>query len=160
MHMYEIAMALREALENIEVDEDGVVTGMEAYELLEGDFTEKMEALAIVFKEESARADALKAELKALQGRVKACERKAESFKNYMTNMLQITGEKSMETARVKLSFRKSTAVEVDEDKLPRQWMVAKTTYAPDKKLLKESLEKGEYIPGAQLVVKENLQIK
>jgi hypothetical protein len=66
-----------------------------------------------------------------------------------------------IETPLIKLSFRKSESVEVDDiNSLPAMYKTIKLTETPDKKLIKDSLKLGKEIPGCKLVENNNLQIK
>jgi len=58
------------------------------------------------------------------------------------------------------LTSRKSQAVEIDdEEALPFEWLAHKTTSQPDKAAIKEALEAGHLIPGAQLVSRRSWRI-
>ena len=72
-----------------------------------------------------------------------------------------LVGASKFETAKVKLSFRASEAVEItDQNEIPKDFLVEKVTVAPDKAAIKAAIKNGIYIPGAEIVRKENLQIK
>ena len=88
---------------------------------------------------------------------MKIAENKAASLRNWLSNALCT---QSFETARVRISFRKSTATEINAELLPKKWNVKKITYTPDKAAIKAALLAGESIKGAQLVERQNIQIK
>ena len=59
----------------------------------------------------------------------------------------------------VAVSYRKSTAVEItDLDALPFAYTV--TEIKPDKERIAAALKNGETVPGAELVERNNIQIK
>ena len=59
------------------------------------------------------------------------------------------------------ISYRKSTAVEIDESKLPATWMrEIPATNVVDKVAITKALKSGEKIAGAVLVERNNIQIK
>jgi hypothetical protein len=60
----------------------------------------------------------------------------------------------------LKLSIRRSEAVEVDDNFDDDIYMVKKVTYTPDKTRLKEAIKRGESIQGVILKENYNLQIK
>lgn len=72
-----------------------------------------------------------------------------------------LRGEK-IETAEHSFSFRKSTAVNVlNPDALPESFRrIIPEKWEPDKVALGKALKAGEFIPGAELEERLNLQIK
>lgn len=83
-------------------------------------------------------------------------EKKAE----YLKSLLQysLNGQK-FESIANKITYRKSVAVNVtDADKLPEDFIIIERK--PNKKAIKEALEEGEIIDGAELVKNINIQIK
>ena len=87
----------------------------------------------------------------------KTKERQAESLKAYID--LNLEGQE-LETARVKLSYRKSTSVYIKNEKIiPKDYKEKQ----PDKilkALISKALKSGIKIKGAELQEKQNLQIK
>ena len=79
-------------------------------------------------------------------------------MKEAISNALQNYGIEKIETPLVKMSFRKSSSVEVDETKLNQKWF--KYVATPDKTLIKQAIKEGEVIDGAEIVEKLNLQVK
>lgn len=114
-----------------------------------------IENLLLGYKNNTAEAEAIKAEVKRLTARMKACEKQAERMKAAAEDALQ--GEK-FHTARVAVSWRKSTATEVDETICPKRWMVVKT--APDKKAIAAALKAGQKIKGCKLVERMSMSVR
>lgn len=159
--LYEMTMERRNALDNIEVDENGELIGLEALEALDLQIADKTEACGIVIKELKAQAEMIAAEEKALKERKESKIHKAEKLTEYVANMMLMNDMPSLETARVKMSFRKSEAVVVtDEALIPKDYMVETVTVKPDKVGLKKAIKSGEDIPGVVLETRSNLQIK
>lgn len=151
MTLYEIEIAIANC-----IDEDGEIVDVEKLEALQMERESKLENVALWIKNLNAEADALKAEKNALYARQKSAENKAERLKEYLANALN--GDK-LKTTRVAVSFRKSTAVEVDPlAELPEQF--TKIRVEPDKTELKKALASGELVEGAKLVERVNLVIK
>ena len=73
---------------------------------------EKIDGIALYIEELGVNAAALKAKADALTKRAKAMESKAQRLKDYLTAVLN--GEK-YESTSVKISYRKTTSVVVDE---------------------------------------------
>jgi len=161
MTLYENMIQYKDKLDNLEFDEDGCVIGQEELDALEGAFDEKAEQVGIYIKNLGATEDAVAAEIKNLQARKKSLENKQEWLKDYLGSMLTAVGKKDFETGKVKLSFRKSVSVEVDESaQLDEKYLTIKTTTAPNKTAIKDALKNGEEIEGCQLVEKQNIQVK
>lgn len=130
----------------------------ENLDALEVERTAKLEAVACFVKDLEADAAAIRAEEKALAERRQVKERKAERMRAYIADSMAMLGDTKLETARVALSFRRSEAVELDEALLPSEWFVIKQS--PDKAGIKKALKAGVHVAGAQLVERQNLQIK
>lgn len=160
--LYEIKNEYLNVLNNIEFDEEtGEILNLEELEEMESAFDEKTEAVALYIKEQVALAEAIKAEEKSLYERRKRMENKSERLKTYLAESLVEVGRDKFETPKCKLSFRKSTSVEIpDESLIPKEYLKETITYNPDKTLIKEDIKNGVIVEGASLVEKRNLQIK
>ena len=158
--LYEISTAYLEVLENLEEDENGEINLL-PLEDVNAELSDKLENVSLYIKNCKAMAKSIKEEEDNLYARRKAYENKAERLKEYLALCMQIVGASRFESARVKLSFRSSEAVEItDMDEIPSDFMVEKVSVAPDKNAIKAAIKNGIYIPGAEIVRKENLQIK
>ena len=74
---------------------------------------------------------------------------------------MQLFEVDKIESPLLKISFRASESVEIDDvDSIPAEYMVTKTTTQPDKVKLKSAIKAGELIIGAHIQVNKNLQIK
>lgn len=161
MTLYEISEQYRTVLENIEVDENGELIGIEQLEELEGQLKDKTEACGIIIKELKAEAEMIAAEEKALKERKESKIKRAERLTQYVSDMMLMNGMPSLETGKVKMGFRKSEAVVVtDETLIPHDYMIETITVKPDKVGLKKAIKGGEDIPGVVLETRSNLQIK
>jgi hypothetical protein len=120
-------------------------------------YQEKMENCGLIVKNYLAEAEVIRNEEKALAVRRRSLESRAEWLKKYMSNNMDM-GE-VFETARVRVSFRKSDAVEIiSVTDVPDECCVV--TREPSKSVIKERLKSGQEVPGARLVEKWNLQVK
>ena len=152
--LYEI----NEHLLNLTDSETGEITDWSAFEALQLARDEKIENIALYHKNLLAEAAALKAEEKSFAERRKRAENKAESLKRYLDSALQ--GQKFTST-KVAISYRKSTSVEVDETKLPANWLrEIPATHVVDKVEIARALKAGETVEGATLITNNNIQIK
>ena len=109
MNIYEIDNAMFSLID----EETGEIKDYEAFEELQMQREEKIENTALWYKNLIAESKAIREEEKALAERRKSLEHRAESLKNFVNQTLQ--GNK-FATSKVAISYRKSTAVEVDDE--------------------------------------------
>lgn len=136
---------------------------------------EKIDGIASFIKNLESDVEAIKNEKKNLDARIKAKENLIERLKhsiNRHVNLLYMdrdTNEVDMdkvnkwkfETARNKISYRKSESVNVvDETKLPKKFYEKITTIKADKKAIKDAIKNGDKVNGAVLETNLNIQIK
>jgi hypothetical protein len=115
MKLYEINAAL-EAL----VDPDtGELMDYDAFEALNLAREEKIEGMALWYKDMVAEAKAIKEEADSLTARRKALENRADRLKSYLD--YQLGGEK-FQTARCSLTYRKTSSLQVEDGEKLAQW--------------------------------------
>lgn len=137
----------------------GEIIDIVALEKLKIDRDTKISNIACWIKNLRAEVEAVKQERKAFMERERVCTNKMEALKEYLAYCLQ---GKKYSDAKVAISYRKSEAVEVDEDyipDIPEEYM----RYAePEVSLtaVKEALKAGIEVPGCQLVQRTNIQIR
>ena len=160
MKLYEIAPALRFALDDIVVDEEtGEILNADALHAVEAQAAEKIEATALYLRELDAEAKAAKDEADRMIARVKSMQKRSDYLKAMLLDALHATGK--VKTARVTVSIRTSKAIEVaDGVTLPDVFVTVRTTTTPNKTALKEAIEAGADIEGVRLVERESVQIK
>ena len=153
-NLYEI----NEAIKNTIDLDTGEIVDFEAFENLQMERNEKIENIGLWIKNLNADAAAYKAEKDSFAEKQRRAENKAESLKKYLDSVL--AGSK-FNTTRVSISYRKSTSVEVDESKLPAKWMrEIPASYVADKVEIIKALKAGENIEGAELIERNNINIK
>lgn len=162
--LYELDRAVWEVLEHDMVfdEETGEIVWDESnLDQLVAELDTKRENVGLFIKNLTAEVEMFKAEEKNLKERRQAKEKKIERLKDYLTRSMELTGDKLLETPRVKLSFRKSTSVVVEDlDKLPEEYVKVKTEKSADKTALKKAIQGGAEIVGAEIKETQNLQIK
>ena len=137
--------------------ETGEVIDLEALEQLELERSEKIRNIALWIKNLKSDVTALDAEEKAFKARKDAAKRKAEQLSGYLASVLN--GEKVTGTDFA-ISWRKSTAVNVlDEKALPPTFLVPQPPKV-DKTGISKALKNGEAVSGAELVERQNMTIK
>ena len=159
--LYEINNAILECCDT----ETGEILDFERLEQLQLEKAQKIEGVALYIKNLEAETAALKTEETALAERRKAKENKAKRLKEFLVNAL--AGQK-FETARVRLSFRSSTGVEIDDELTLLTWLeknhqdhcIKYKMPEISKSEVGKLLKAGQEIPGAALVERSNLQMK
>ena len=139
MNIYEIDNAMFSLID----EETGEIKDYEAFEELQMQREEKIENTALWYKNLVA-------------------ENKAENLKNFINRTLQ--GNK-FATPKVAISYRKSTAVEVDDEFIDYAMknnsdLLTYKQPEPNKAVIKEMLQGGFDIPHAELTVRNNMSIK
>lgn len=167
MKLYEIAndyLALMQAIDNDEIPEEAISDTLEA---ITGEIEVKADNIACLLKNLDADIVAIKTEEVRLAERRKAKENTRERVKQYLSDTLQRMGIDKIETARNKISFRKSESVEVLDEQTFLKWAQENrddllTYSAPkvNKTEVKKALKSGVEIEGAQLVSNMNIQLK
>ena len=152
--LYEINQQL---LDTMDLD-TGEIINTEKFDELQLERNEKLENVALWYKNLLSEAAAYKAERDVFAEKQKRAEAKADSLKKYLDSALN--GSK-FETVKVNVSYRKSTSVEVvDQTLIPEQYLRTVTTVSPDKTEIAKALRVGELVDGVQLKTTENIQIK
>lgn len=154
MNLYEIDQAIMDCIDY----ETGEILDAERLDALQMERNSKIEGVACWIKNLTADALAYKAEKEAFAEREKKALKKAEELKEWLSMAL---GGQKFNTWRCAVSFRRSEAVEIeDETLLPPELKTEKITYSPNKTAIKEAIKAGQDIPGAQLVERMNPTIK
>lgn len=162
MTLYELKENFLAALDGITVDEDtGEALGLDALDAVSAGLDEKLEQTALYRKSVAAEADAIRAEIEALTERLRAKQKKLTVLDGYIGETMRAVGKERLDTARVALSFRSSEKVEAtDEAAIPAAYWRETVKREIDKAKIKAAIRAGETVPGAEIVRKQNLQIK
>ena len=160
--LYEISADFLAALDAMEVDPDtGELLNADRLDAISAAFEEKAEATALYIKNLTAFVGDVKAEEAALAERHKSAEKRVENLKGLLASSMLTVGRDKVETARAKISFRKSTQVQIDDEAaLPPDFVTTTVTTKPDKTAIKKAIQAGQTVSGAALVENQNLQIK
>ena len=140
--------------------ETGEILDLEWLNKLQMDRSRKIENILLWIKNLESDAEQIKAEEKALADRRKAAEKKAESLRGYISDVLQ--GEK-FSSPKVAVTWRKSEAVIVDDVEMMEELSDDYLIYddpKPDKTKIKAALKDGVRIPGCHLEKRNNMVIR
>lgn len=124
-------------------------------------FDEKIDGISGYIKNLDSLNDGIKKEIDNLSKRKKENEKKIKSLKEYVLMMFDYEGIKKYETAKNKLSTRKSKSVNIlDEDLISSDFKKCKEMWSIDKVAIKAAISNGKKVDGAELVENTNLTLK
>lgn len=162
--LYELTEELEQAYDLFveSADEDGVIPDdvMEAFNKVSAMFDEKVAGMGQMIKRIESKIDICKKEEERIYKIRKSFEKKIEYLKSYIINNMQAVGKKKVETLQGKLLLTKSKAVNLlDMGMLNEKFKLSEITIKADKKAIKEAIENGELVEGAELVENTSLRI-
>lgn len=164
MELYKINKHIQDVLENgYSFDEETgeILFDTSSLDTLEIAFNEKVDNIICYIKNLNALNDAIESEIKALGERKKANNKKVENLTNYVLTTMKMREMDKLETAKNKVSFRKSKSLNVvDESKIPSIYFTEKIEHKVNKKAITDAIKQGYEIEGCELVEKTNLIIK
>lgn len=153
MKLYEIDKAILECVDQ----ETGEIIDTEKLSELQMQKDTKVENIALWIKDLLAEADAIKNEKNKLAERQKTAENKATSLKKYLEYVL--SGDK-FKTPKVSISYRKSESVTIlNGCEIPKKYLKYSEPTI-DKLSIKKAIKDGEKVPGVELTINQNIQIK
>ena len=166
MKLYEIASEMQHALSLLEGEgEVDMSTLVEYLDQLEQEYESKLDNIACMIKNERSMSDAIQAEVDTLTERKKSHDKRITALSEYVTSFMDAMGLKSYESARNKISFRKSEQVVIDDVEIfklryPQMVIQQIVEVIPSKPELKKLIKAGTHLDGVEIVEKQNLQIK
>lgn len=137
--------------------ETGEIIDAEQLHALQMEREQKIESVALWYKNLLSDAAQYKAEKDAFAERERAARAKADRLKEYLRDALQ--GDKYQST-RVNISYRNSSCVVVDDVlNLPPRFVKFKDP-EPDKVAIKDAIKNGEEVRGAHIEANQSIIIK
>ncbi len=160
--LYEIEKGLYEITARI-IDNGGEFTEEDvvALELGQEQLEQKAVAYGYVILNAESETTAIDNEIERLEKLKKARKKTSEFLRGAISTAMQQYGIKEAKTATIKLSFRASTAVVItDETAIPAGYIRTVTTESIDKAQIGRDLKAGIPVSGAELEMRQNLQVK
>ena len=145
------------------INEDGEIADYEQFEALNMERDRKIENVGCWVKNLDAEAAAMREEEKTLAERRHRLESKAERLRAYLDHALD--GAK-FESPRVAISYRKSKAVEIQDEAVFKAWAMdyapalLKVTYTIDKTGVKNYIASGAECPCVEIVERKSMQVR
>ena len=154
MTLYEIEQSILECVDT----ETGEVVDFNRMNQLTLDRNTMIDNLACWYKQLNAESVAIDVEISALESRKKAKKNKAENLKHYLSDIL--SGAR-FESPRNQISWRASDEVCIwDSAKIPSEYKSEKIEVTISKCDIKKAIKAGGVVDGADLLHKNNIQIK
>jgi hypothetical protein len=142
---------------------DGELTPELEQELIitEEALQEKATSYSYVIKQMEYEAEIMKKEEQRIAALRKSRENAVERLKSVIEQAMINCGISEIKGETIKLSFRKSESVEIENENLiPAEFIVTKEVKTVSKTAIKDAIKRGETVMGAKVVVNQNLQIK
>lgn len=131
----------------------------EAMLITEENFISKAEAYGATISEYDAQAEACAQEIKRLQAFKKTCENVSKRMKERISDAMMTFDMDKVTAGTFRFSFRKSTAVVVENEELiPEEYFRTERTIC--RKELMDALKAGEVIAGAMIETRQTLQMR
>lgn len=159
MTLYEMtaqAQALRDMLDNDEIDEQTFTDTLEAIGT-----EDKVNSYCQIIRELDGDNTAIKAEIERLKKRIEHNTASIDRMKQALDGFMTASGKSKEKTPFFTVSYRHSQSVDIlNESDIPQAYIKVKTETAPDKAAIKAALKAGETVPGCQLKDTESIQIR
>lgn len=153
MKLYEITELIKKS-EELELTQDDL-------ELLEIELKEKSDNIIKYVQNLEGNINIIDTEIKRLQQIKQQEKNKLDNLKEYIKYCLNKMNVKKIDSTLGKITIRKSESLEViDLEKIPGEFVTIKQTFNPDKTAIKKAIKEGREIPGAKIIIKENINIK
>ena len=151
--LYEIDAAILECIDT----ETGEIIDCERLNALNFERQQKIENVALWYKNLLSDAEQYKAEKTAFAEKERIAKNKAESLKRWLD--LALAGE-AYKSTRVNITYRSSEQVIVDDLLKIDDDYLKYSEPTPDKAAIKKALKEGANIDGVHIESKSNIQIK
>lgn len=130
-------------------------------EFLKDELQSKSSNIIKYIRNVSLEVEVLSQEEDRLEKLRKQKEKKVNSLKKYLTDILLNLDKNKIKTELGNLGLRKSVSVAIDNlDLIPKKYIQKKIELVPDKRMLSELLKQGKNIKGVHLEDKYSLQIR
>lgn len=120
---------------------------------IEGEFSDKVESILAMCKNEIGYAESLKKEAESLKVRASAITSKVDRLRGYIVDCMNASGMKNIRAGAHEVTLRAaSKIVEItDPMAIPVDLVEYETTVKPNKLEIKRRILAGELVPGAEV---------
>lgn len=163
LNLYQIENEYRVIAQQL-MDADGELTPEleESLAINQEQLQLKSQGYAMVIREAISEQSIIMAEMERLQALYDKRGTLVEKLKERISQAMELYGISEIETPLLKINFRNSESVEVENfDLLPEEYkVIPEAKPRADKKAIKEAIKSGINVPGAVIQANKNLQIK
>lgn len=162
LSLYNIQQEYISLAESI-IDNDGLLSEeMEAALQINKDQLEnKSQCYGFIVRQLEGECDMIDNEIKRLEAMKKSRGKTVDRLKESVSKAMLLYEIDKIETPTIKISFRKSESIEIEEESLiDEKFMTVKTTRTPNKTAIKEAIKNGEIVLGVTLKQNQNIQFK
>lgn len=162
LRLYNIQQEYISLAESI-IDNDGLLSEeMEAALQINKDQLEnKSQCYGFIVRQLEGECDMIDNEIKRLEAMKKSRGKTVDRLKESVSKAMLLYEIDKIETPTLKISFRKSESIEIEEESLiDEKFMTVKTTKTPNKTAIKEAIKNGEIVLGVTLKQNQNIQFK
>lgn len=161
MTIYEIDNQIASLID----EETGELLDVQAFTDLQMEREKKVENMVLWLKNLSAQSAAIKKEIDVLTERKRRADRKCESLKRYITEIL---GGEKFSTAKCSVSYRRSKSLQVKDNASLVSWLeenghsdlVVRNEPEVSKKSVTDLIKQGEEVPFAEIIENTSLVVK
>lgn len=162
LSLYEIEVSQLQLVEQL-IELGGEITPEmeEALALNKENLETKGTNYGLIIKQIESECDIIDNEIERLSKLKKARNNSIERLKNNLSTAMQIFGVLEIKSPILKINFRKSESIEIEDMKLLDSGFIKTTvSQTADKTAIKEAIKAGNVVQGAILKQNQNLQIK
>lgn len=128
---------------------------------LEESFDSKAENVTKYIRYLEQQAEIAESEEKRIKARRQSFEKASEKLREMLAAAMIDTGKKTIKTPLFTLSARLSNGkMEIAKDFSDQRYMKAITKLEPDKGMIKEAIESGNYVNGVMMIYKPSLTVR
>lgn len=162
MNLYQISNNIKYLADMDASGEFDEQTIADTLESLTGDLTDKADSIGKLSKMLDRQAQACDLEATRLKDRAAKLRQRNEAVLKYLQTCMHMANVRRVENSLFNIALRKlPPSIELDEELLPKKWLVERVQYRPNKSAIKAAIQTGEEIRGAKLVTdKEKLYIR
>lgn len=167
MKLYEISAEYERFMREVEagdIPEDCIEDTLEG---IVGELEDKADNIACIIKDIDSDITAIATEKARLAAREKVLKNRADRLSRYLSDALLRADMREVNTARNRITFRKSEGVIIEDAAAFVAWatenrddLLRYEQPKPDAAAIKEAIQHGAAIPGAAVEVRHNIQIK
>lgn len=161
MNIYEIDQQIASLID----EETGELLDVQAFMDLQMERERKIENMVLWLKNLSAQSAAIKKEIDVLTERKRRADRKCESLKRYI---VEILGGEKFSTAKCSVSYHRSKSLQVQDNASLVSWLeenghsdlVVRKEPEVSKKSVTDLIKQGAGVPFAELIENTSLVVK